>query len=120
MSTSLILALARDIARHVIDFVGRSNTLGLRNVIAGERGIAAYRAWMPFEKIRPADISQEEWDEAFAWPANNKPPYLPLAQRMVRPIGYVLVALAAAVLLEVFTPFPSLTWLGQLTKMLVR
>jgi hypothetical protein len=31
-------------------------------------------------------------------------------------IGYAAVILAAAVLLEVFTPFPVLTWLGALTK----
>jgi hypothetical protein len=92
----------------------------LRNAIARERGIAAYRAWVPFERIRPANIPQEQWEETFAWPANNKPPYLPLAQRMVRgAISYVAVVLAAAVLLQVFTPFPVLTWLGQLTKLLL-
>ena len=47
--------------------------------IARERGIAAYRAWVPFEKIRPPHIPQPQWEEAFAWPANNKPPYPPLA-----------------------------------------
>jgi hypothetical protein len=29
------------------------------------------------------------------------------------------VVAAAAVLLQVFTPFPVLTWLGQLTKLLL-
>jgi hypothetical protein len=29
----------------------------------------------------------------------------------------VTVVLLAAVLLQVFTPFPVLTWLGKLTKM---
>ena len=116
----LILSLVRFIIRVAVDFIGRSNAFWLRNAIARERGIAAYRAWVPFERIRPANIPQEQWEETFAWPANNKPPYLPLAQRMVRgAISYVAVVLAAAVLLQVFTPFPVLTWLGQLTKLLL-
>jgi hypothetical protein len=96
----LILSLVRDMKRRTVDFVGRSNAFGLRNAVARERGIAAYRAWVPFDKIRPADTPQEEWEETFAWPANNKPPDLPLAQRMVRPIGYVVLFLFAAVLLQ--------------------
>ena len=116
----LILSLVRVMLRAVVDFVGWSNAFGLRNAIARERGVAAYRAWVPFERIRPANIPQEKWEEAFAWPANNKPPYPPLAQRMLRGvISYVGVVLVAAVLLQVFTPFPVLTWLGELTKMLV-
>jgi hypothetical protein len=51
----------------MIDFVGWSNLFGLRNAIAPERGIAAYRAWVPFERIRPASIPQEKWEETFAW-----------------------------------------------------
>jgi hypothetical protein len=31
-------------------------------------------------------------------------------------ISYVAVVLVAAVLLQLFTPFPVLTWLGELTK----
>jgi hypothetical protein len=116
----LILSLVRVTIRAVVDFVGWSNLFGLRNAIARERGIAAYRAWVPFERIRPANMPQEKWEEAFAWPANNKPPYPPLAQRMLRRvISYMAVVLVAAVLLQVFTPFSVLTWLGQLTKMLV-
>jgi hypothetical protein len=116
----LILSLVRVMIRGLVDFVGWSNAFGLRNAIARERGIAAYRAWVPFERIRPANIPQEKWEEAFAWPANNKPPYPPLAQRMLRRvISYIAVVLIAAVLLQVFTPFPALTWLGQLTRMLV-
>lgn len=116
----LILFIVRIAIRAVVDLVGWSNAFGLRNAIARERGIAAYRAWVPFERIRPANIPQEQWEETFAWPANNKPPYLHLAQRMVRgAISYVAVVLAAAVLLQVFTPFPVLTWLGQLTKLLL-
>jgi hypothetical protein len=116
----LILSLVRVTIRAVVDFLGWSNVFGLRNAIARERGIAAYRAWVPFERIRPANIAQEKWEEAFAWPANNKPPYPPLAQRMLRRvISYMAVVLVAAVLLQVFTPFPVLTWLGKLTKMLL-
>jgi hypothetical protein len=116
----LILSLMRVTIRAVVDFVGWSNAFGLRNAIARERGIAAYRAWVPFERIRPANIPQEKWEEAFAWPANNKPPYPPLAQRMLRRLtSYTAVVLVAAVLLQVFTPFSVLTWLGKLTKMLV-
>jgi hypothetical protein len=115
----LILSLVRVMIRALVDFVGWSNAFGLRNAIARERGIAAYRAWVPFERIRPANIPQEKWEEAFAWPVNNKPPYPPLAQRMLRRvISYIAVVLIAAVLLQVFTPFPALTWLGQLTRLL--
>jgi hypothetical protein len=104
----------------MVDFVGWSNLFGLRNAIARERGIAAYRAWVPFERIRPASIPQEKWEEAFAWPVNNEPPYPPLPQRILRRmISYVVVVLLAAVLLQAFTPFPVLTWLGELTKMLI-
>jgi len=115
----LILSLLRFTIRAAVDLVGRSNLFWLRNAIARERGIAAYHAWVPFERIRPANIPQEKWEEAFAWPANNKPPYPPLAQRMLRGvISYVAVVLVAAVLLQVLTPFPVLTWLVELTKIL--
>jgi hypothetical protein len=112
----LILLLMREAFRKMIDKIGRHNLFYLRNVIARERGIAAYRAWEPFERIRPASIPQEKWEEAFAWPANNKPPYPPLAQRMLwGAVSYLIVVLVIAVLLQQFTPFPVLTWLGRLT-----
>jgi hypothetical protein len=115
----LILSLLRVTIRVAVDLVGRTNAFWLRNAIARERGIEAYRAWVPFERIRPANVPQEKWEETFAWPANNKPPYLPLWQRTVRGfIGYVLVVPVAAVALQVFTPFPVLAWLSELTKML--
>jgi hypothetical protein len=113
----LILSLVRVAISAVVDFVAWSNLFGLRSAIARERGIVAYRAWEPFERIRPVSIPQEKWEEAFAWPANNEPPYPPLAHRILRGvISYVVVVLVAAVLLQVFTPFPVLTWLGELTK----
>jgi hypothetical protein len=115
----LILSLGRVALGFAVDLAGQHNAFWLRNAIARERGIAAYRAWVPFDRIRPADITQDQWEETFAWPANNKPPYLPLAQRMVRgAIGYVTVIVTAAILLQVFTPFPALTWLRQLIKIL--
>ena len=116
----LILYLLRLVIIKMIDFVGRTNLFYLRNAIARERGITAYRAWVPFESIRPINIPQEKWEETFAWPANKEPPYPPLAQRILRGvISYVIVVLVAAALLQIFTPFPVLTWLGKLTKMLV-
>jgi len=112
----LILLLLRVAFRAMIDVIGWSNFFYLRNAIARERGMAAYRAWVPFERIRPAEIPQEKWEEAFAWPADNKPPYPPLPRRLLRSvISYLIVVLAAAVLLQIFTPFPVLTWLGKLT-----
>lgn len=115
-----ILFLIRLVIRAVVDFVGWSNLFYLRNAIARERGIAAYRAWVPFERIRPDSIPQEKWEAAFAWPPDNKPPYPPLAQRIVRAaMSYVVVILAIAILLQAFTPFPVLTWLGKLLKMAV-
>jgi hypothetical protein len=71
----LILSLLRVAISAVVDFVGWSNAFWLRSAIARERGIAAYRAWVPLERIRPVNIPQEKWEETFAWPANNEPPY---------------------------------------------
>ncbi len=116
----LILLLARIAIGAVVDLVGRHNAFWLRNAIARERGIAAYRAWVPFERIRPPHIPQPQWEETFAWPPDNKPPYPPLAHRVLRgAIGYVAVLLGLAVALQAFTPFPVLSWLGALTKMLL-
>ena len=115
----LILLLMRLAIIAVMDLIARSNAFWLRNAIARERGIVAYSAWVPFERIRPANIPQGEWEERFAWPANNKPPYLPLGQRIVHGvIGYVIVIVGTAAALQVFTPFPVLTWLGEILKTL--
>jgi hypothetical protein len=114
----LALYILRVAVRGLVDLVGWGNVFGLRNAIARERGIAAYRAWVPFERIRPANVSQDKWEQAFAWPANNKPPYPPLAKRILREVvSYLIVLVAAAVLLQIFTPFPVLTWLGKLAKL---
>jgi len=112
LAGTLLLFLMRLMIIAVVDFVGRSNLLYLRNTIARERGIGAYRAWIPFERIRPAHISQREWEEAYAWPADNKPPYPPLAHRILRGVSfYGAMILIAAFLLQFFTPFPVLTWI---------
>jgi hypothetical protein len=111
----LIFFVLRVATRAAIDIVGWSNFLWLRSTIARERGIAAYRAWLPLERIRPPDCPQEKWEQQFAWPADNQPPYPSLPQRMLRgAISYVAVFGGAAVLCQLFTPFPVLTWLGAL------
>jgi hypothetical protein len=110
----LILFVLRIVIRAVVDLLGWSNAFGLRNTIARERGIAAYRAWVPFERIRPAYIPQEQWEATFAWPPDNRPPYPPLGRRILHGVlSYVLVIAAAAVLLQLFTPFPVLIWIGK-------
>jgi hypothetical protein len=115
----LILYLARLAIGAAVDLIGRHNAFWLRNAIARERGIAAYRAWVPFEKIRPPHIPQPQWEETFAWPADNKPPYPPLAQRLLIGAAINIAVIAAiAVALQYLTPFPVLTWLSQFTKML--
>lgn len=110
----VLLLLAKTGIGLVIELAARNNTFGLTNAIARERGIAAYRAWLPLERIRPADVPQTEWEEKFAWPADNRPPYPPLAYRILRAAAaYIATALVVAALLQMFTPFPVLTWLGQ-------
>ncbi len=111
----LILFLVRVTIRVVVDFIGRSNLFWLRNAIARERGIAAYRAWVPLERIRPAYIPQEKWEQAFAWPPNNQLSYPPLTHRIFRGIlFYGFLILFAAILLQAFTRFSVLTWLVEL------
>ena len=110
-----IAFILRAVTRGVVDLAGRHNFLWLRNPIARERGIAAYRAWEPLENIRPAHIPQAKWEETFAWPPDNKPPYPPLAKQIAYGVlAYLIVAAVAAVLLQLFTPFPVVTWLTKL------
>jgi hypothetical protein len=107
----LILWLFRLLIIAVVDFAGRHNLLYLRGTIARERGIEAYRAWEPFERIRPPHIPQHEWEEAFAWPAGNKPPYPPFGHRLLRGfLVYAVLIPIAALLVQYLTPFPVLTW----------
>jgi hypothetical protein len=116
----VLIFLAKAAIGAAVELVARSNAFGLRSAIARERGIEAYRAWLPLERIRPAHIAQEEWEERFAWPANGKPPYPPLTYRMVRAaLTYLAVVLIIAALLQAFTPFPVLTWLSEKARMLL-
>jgi hypothetical protein len=111
----LIFYLLRLAIRALIDLTGRNNFLWLRNSIARERGITAYRAWLPLERIRPPDCPQQEWEQRFAWPADNGPPYPPLPHRIARAaVSYAVVIGIAAVLLQLFTPLAVLTWLRAL------
>ena len=120
LALALIFLLLRVFLRALIDLVGWSNAFGLRNAIARDRGIAAYRAWLPFERIRPASIPQAQWEEAFAWPANNRPPYPSLPYRVLRAAAsYLLLFLIVAALLQLFTPIPVITWLAALTRMVL-
>jgi hypothetical protein len=120
MAGLLIVLLAKVVIGAVVELVARHNAFGLTNAIARERGIAAYRAWLPLERIRPAHIAQEKWEERFAWPADDKPPYPPVTHRVVRTVvTYLAMVLIVAALLQAFTPFPALTWLGRAARMLV-
>ena len=62
----------------IVDLVGWSNAFGLRNAIARERGIAAYRAWVPFERIRPASVPQAAMGRGICL-AGRRPPALSAA-----------------------------------------
>ncbi|PYK13042.1 MAG: hypothetical protein DME65_02815 [Verrucomicrobia bacterium] len=116
----VILFFAKVVIRAAVELVARTNAFGLTNAIARERGIAAYQAWLPLERIRPAHIPQEKWEERFAWPANNKPPYPPFTQRAVRGVvTFLAVLLIFAGLLQAFTPVPALTWLYKTAEVLV-
>jgi hypothetical protein len=113
----LILYATRIALRALADLAARTNLFWLRSAIARERGIGAYRAWVPLERIRPAHIPQQEWEATYAWPPNNEPPYPPLRQRLLRGVlSYVFVFLIVAALLQAFTPFSVLSWLGELAK----
>ena len=120
LALAVILLLLRVFTRGLIDLVGWSNAFGLRNAIARERGIAAYEAWVPLERIRPASIPQAQWEETFAWPADNKPPYPSLLHRFLRTaVSYLLLFLIVAALLQLFTPIPVITWLAALTRIML-
>jgi hypothetical protein len=115
----VILYLVKTVIMAAIEFAARHNVFYLRNVIARERGIEAYRAWLPLERIRPAHIAQERWEETFAWPANNMPPYPSLARVIGRAVvSYLAVLVILGVLLQEFTRFPVLTWLGGAARRL--
>jgi len=110
----VILTICAAAARVLVDLAGRHNFLWSRRLIARQRGISAYRAWLPLERVRPANISQRDWEEEFAWPLNNQPPYLPLRRRVLRATLLYAAAIAIVlVALQAFTPFPAISWLAS-------
>jgi hypothetical protein len=116
----LIVFLAKAAIAASVEFAARGNVLGLRHTIARERGIEAYRAWLPFESLRPANIPQDKWEEQYAWPPDGSPPYPPLAQRVIRAIvTYLAAGLIFAALLQAFTPIAALTWLRETAQKLI-
>jgi hypothetical protein len=115
----IALAIARRLIRRCIDFAGRKNLFGLRNAIARERGIEAYRAWEPLEHIRPPDVPQPVWEERFAWPANNRPPYPSLWWRVAfEVVSFLLLVLLILVLLQEVVGLPVFAWLADAGKAL--
>jgi len=58
----------------------------------------------------PPHVSQREWEEEFAWPPNDRPPYPPLGQRV---LSYAAAVAIILVVLQVFTPFPVISWLAS-------
>jgi hypothetical protein len=116
----LIIFFARVMIAATVTVVARTNAFGLRNAIARERGIAAYRAWLPFERIRPPNIPQTQWEETFAWPPNNEPPYPGLGRRiLVGLISNIAALVIVAALLQAFTPVPAVTWLVELLQYVI-
>jgi hypothetical protein len=116
----LILSFCAVAIRRLVDVAGRHNFLWLRNTIASQRGISAYRAWLPLERIRPDHVSQPEWEERFAWPADNRPPYQPLGRGLLLgAVVYVTGVAMVLILLQIFSPFPVLNWLGAAASRLI-
>jgi X-X-X-Leu-X-X-Gly heptad repeat protein len=93
-----VFYLLRAATQGLVNLAGRTNFLWLRSMIARERGIAAYRAWLPLEKIRPDDVSQQDWEATYAWPPGDRPPYPPLPVRIGRTIGLYALLFAGLVL----------------------
>jgi hypothetical protein len=79
-----------------------------RNAIARERGIAAYRAWVPFERIRPDNIPRRKNGKRHLL-GRQQQTTLPSASatHTARVISYVAVILVAAVLLRSLLLCPS-------------
>jgi hypothetical protein len=115
----LMLYVLRAIGRLIVELIARSNLLGLRTLIARERGIGAYQAWLPLERIRPSDIPQGVWEERFAWPADNNPPYRPLIQRVALTLlSYAIGLTLIAIALEQFAP-TIFNWLAGIANAII-
>jgi hypothetical protein len=110
----IILSVLRMLTGIGLDLIARHNVFWLRKEIARERGITAYRAWVPFERIRPVHITQDAWESTYAWPPGDRPPYRPLTQSILRGVLIYAVLIAiVALALQYLTPFPVLTWAGH-------
>ncbi|HLH90575.1 MAG TPA: hypothetical protein VKX28_19145 [Xanthobacteraceae bacterium] len=115
----IALAIARRLIRRGVDFAGRKNLFGLRNTIARERGIEAYRAWEPLEHLRPPNVPQPVWEERFAWPADNRPPYPSLWRRIAFEVAsFVIFVLLILVLLQEVVGLPVFAWVADAGKAL--
>ena len=116
----LLLVIARFGFQLLVDVCGLKNILWMRGLIARERGAQAYRAWLPLERIRPAHIPQHLWEETYAWPADNKPPYPSFGYRLLRgAAAYVLGLVILAALIQLFTPLPVLSWAAGALKRMI-
>src|SRR5262245_37264115 len=69
----LIVFITKVAVRSALELVARRNAFGLTNAIARERGIAAYRAWLSLERIRPAHIAQENGKRGSPGPPTATP-----------------------------------------------
>jgi hypothetical protein len=107
---------------------GRRSDIGVRRVFTGLDKLVGgtvdvFAAVFDVRSFTKSWLTSGFWIgyvyQTFAWPASGKPPYPPLAQRLL--IGAVInvaVVLAIALALQFLTPFPMLTWFGQLVKLL--
>jgi hypothetical protein len=116
----LLLVAVRFVFRLLVDLFGLNNILWTRGLIARERGAQAYRAWLPLERIRPAQIPQHQWEETYAWPPGNRPPYPAFGYRLLRgTITYVVGLVVVATLIQLFTPLPVLSWAAGAAKRMI-
>ena len=85
LAGSLVLWLLRLLTRAAVDFAGRHNLFYLRSAIARERGIGAYRAWVPLGAHQAgARFRSANGKRDLPGRANNQPPYPPLRHRLLR------------------------------------
>jgi len=93
---------------------GWSNFLCCGNSIARERGIAAYRAWLPLEAHKAGRLPASGMGGRVRLAGEQRAALPPLPQRILHGASLHAVFGGAAVLLQYFTPFPVLTWLRGL------
>jgi hypothetical protein len=65
-------------------------------------------------------MPEAQWEAIYAWPPDGRPPYPPLMQRFVFGLTINIAVVAAIlILLQLFTPFPVVTWLVALLKAMI-